>query len=394
MKNIFIFWTEQLNEQRGGVHRVILLLLKHLPPRGFDVHYLYTLDDYMSFKLYNTDEGMEQEITVESLKAYLINNKCDIIIGQDGVFSSKLTRILSDLNLQNVTFINEYHGSLHYIMQKLTRDYLIFEHKYNNKWKVRISTLFKYAFYPLWKKWVWRNLAKSLRFNFLHSDISLLLSGREEPIVKSILPKGKSVNCIAIPNPLSWEHIENSSILQEKKKEVLVVARLYNPEKRIDLVLKIWKELQKRNLVHEWKLRIVGDGLHKSLLMDMAEKYKLENIVWEGWSDPKPFYRNASIFMMTSACEGWGLTLTESMQTGTVPLAIDTYPALHDIITNGYNGYIIKGNDVKNYADRMQFLIENPLEREKIALNGLESCKRFSTEKVMDMWAEMLNNLD
>ena len=44
MKTLFIFWSERLNEQRGGIHRVILLLLKHLPLRGFDVHYLYTLD--------------------------------------------------------------------------------------------------------------------------------------------------------------------------------------------------------------------------------------------------------------------------------------------------------------------------------------------------------------
>ena len=98
--------------------------------------------------------------------------------------------------------------------------------------------------------------------------------------------------------------------------------------------------------------------------------------------------------MMTSASEGWGLTLTESMQTGTVPIAFDTYRALHDIITDAYDGYIVKPNDIKTYTDRMQFLIENPLEREKIALNGLESCKRFSTEKVMDKWSEMLNNLD
>lgn len=392
-KVVFIFWCERLNELRGGVHRVILLLLKHLPVRGFDVHYLYTLDDYKSFKLYNSDIEAEEDIRVENLRDYLVSHNCNIIIGQDGAFSSSLTKLVTEMAIPGVQFVNEYHSSLLHIMSKLSKDYLRFEFAHNKSLPIRLGIILKYIFYPLWKKHIWRELSKSFLYNFQNSDITLLLTSREEPIVQRVMPKGKKANCIAIPNPLSWEEVAGNSILQKKKKEVLVVSRIYNPEKRIDLVLKIWRELHGRGVTKDWTLRIAGDGIHRQLLMQMSKEWNLENVIWEGWSEPKPYYQTASIFMMTSVCEGWGLTLTESMQSGVVPLAFDTYPALQDIITDGYDGYIIKPYDTKKYVDRMQLLMQDQELREQIAKNALISCQRFSTEKIMDMWSDMLHSL-
>lgn len=393
MKTLFIFWSERLNEQRGGIHRIILLLLKHLPLRGFDVRYLYTLDDYQSFYIFNQEKDKEVTLPVANLKQYLLDNHCDIVLGQDGVFSSKLTEIIKEMNLKDVVFVNEYHNTPILLLLKLSKDYLKFEFKWSKDIKYKLSLILKYIFYPLWHKRIKANLAKMYQFNYDHSDITLLLTEREIPVLEDLLNEKHLDKCYAIPNPLSWEEIADESILNEKKKEVLVVSRIYNPEKRIDLMLKIWKELQRRNVVDDWTLRIVGDGIHREYLMQMADEMGLKNIRWEGWNDPKPFYRKASIFFMTSAGEGWGLTLTESMQTGTVPLAFDTYPALRDIINDGYDGYIIKANNVKLYADRVEQLIKDTELRETIAKNALQSCRRFTTEKIMDKWAEFLKTL-
>lgn len=392
-KKVIIFWNERLHELRGGIHRVILLLLEHLPQRGFDVQYLYTLDDYRTFHIYNSDQSQETSFEVEHLKDYLIDNKCDIVLGQDAAFSSKLTEIIYGFQLDNVKLVNEYHCSFKYIPAKLTHDYLKFEFEQNRSLKSRISVVLKYIFYPLWKKRVWKEISTSFRYNLTHSDVSLLLTKREIPIAHEIIGNNRRTKVVAINNPLSWEEIESPSILDTKKKEVLVVARLYNPEKRIDLVLRIWKLLQDRDATNDWKLRICGDGLHKDYLMQLADKLTLRNVIWEGWCDPKPYYKTSSIFMMTSACEGWGLTLTESMQSGIVPLAFNTYPAVYDIINDGCDGFIVEANDVKVYADRMEKLMLISDYRKKIALNALESCKRFSTEKIMDKWAEMLQSI-
>lgn len=389
-KKIIIFWNERLNEQRGGIHRVILLLLKHLPQRGFDVQYLYTLDNYKTFHIYHPDQSQESSLEVGYLKSYLVESKCDIVLGQDAAFSSKLTEIIRSFNLIDIKLVNEYHCSFMYIPAKLTRDYLKFEFDQNPSLKSRCSVVLKYLLYPLWKKMVWKKVSASFRYNLTNTDISLLLTEREIPIAKKIIGNKQDAKVVAINNPLSWEEIAPPTILDSKKKEVLVVARLYNPEKRIDLVLKIWRLLQDRGITGDWTLRICGDGLHKNHLMVLAEKLNLCNVIWEGWCDPKPFYKTSSIFMMTSACEGWGLTLTESMQSGIVPLAFSTYPAVYDIINDGYDGFIVNPNDINAYADKMERLMMDSEYRHQIALNALESCKRFSTEKIMDRWEELL----
>lgn len=159
--------------------------------------------------------------------------------------------------------------------------------------------------------------------------------------------------CKVINNPLSWETVENVEILPRKKKQVLIVSRLYNPEKRLDRALKIWQILEQRGLT-DWRLIIVGAGIHEDYLKGLSEKLALKNIMFAGRQNPVPYYRNAALFMMTSAVEGWGLTLTESMQTGVVPIAFDSYPALHDIITDGYDGCIIPDDDLDAYADCME----------------------------------------
>ena len=66
--------------------------------------------------------------------------------------------------------------------------------------------------------------------------------------------------------------------------------------------------------------------------MEMAKSMNLQNVIWEKRQDPRPFYKSASLFLLTSIVEGWALTLTESMQTGVVPLAFDSYPAVRSII--------------------------------------------------------------
>ena len=78
----------------------------------------------------------------------------------------------------------------------------------------------------------------------------------------------------------------------------------------------------------------------KRLIMIRAQ-HGLKRVRFEGRQNPKRYYEEASIFMLTSSFEGWGLTLTEAQQFGCVPLAFYSYASLPDIITDGKNGFMI-----------------------------------------------------
>lgn len=392
MKNLFIFWDEPLNLTAGGIHRCIQHLIQYLPPRGYNVFYLYSLDHYKTFH-YPISNVTETIFTLSELKHFLIVQKCNIILGQEAVFSSSLTQAVKELDLSGVKFINQYHNTLLYFDKKLTWDYLKFEWKTNHNPSSRLGIIIRGILYPLWKYNVRRVQNNIYRYNYKNSDITLLLSEFEKPIMGKITGDSSLNKCVAIPNPLSWEKIATPDILKGKQKEVLIVSRIYNTEKRIDLALKIWKLLELKGKTEGWVLRIIGEGIHKTYLIEMAKSMQLQNVIWEERKDPRPYYERASIFLLTSIVEGWALTLTESAQMGVVPIAFDSYPAIRSIITDGHDGYLIPTKNLKMMANKLYELMHDKAKRERMALNGLQSCKRFTINTVMDQWKDMLNQL-
>lgn len=391
-KNIYIIWIKRLNVQRGGVHRIIHILMQHLPKYGYMVRYLYTEDTYQTFHLYDAD--IEKEITIPlfGMKQYLIDNHCDLLIGQDGIFFSKLSELVAEWKIPGMKYITEFHNSILLMEKVFSRHYWHWVAKLPTtpihvKWLAQLRLLM----YPLWLKRCRQSVLDNFLANYRVADALILLSKYEIPEIQK-LTDIDLLRCKVINNPLSWEKVENAKILQQKKKQVLIVSRLYNPEKRIDRALKIWKILEQRGFV-DWKLIIVGAGVHEGYLQGLSEELALKNVTFTGRQDPIPYYRDAALFMMTSAVEGWGLTLTESMQTGVVPIAFDSYPALHDIITDGYDGRIIPDDDLEVYADCMEELMHNREKREQMALNGLESCHRFEINKIVEQWVKLIESL-
>lgn len=392
MRNLYIFWDEPLNLTAGGVHRCIACLMQYLPQNGYNVYYIYSRDYYNTFHL-RLPDNKERFLTFSELRQYLIDNRCDIILGQEAVFSSTLTRMVKRLELPNVKFINQYHNTLLFFDKKLSPHYLSLMWQTNKNWRDRIGILFRGLIYPFWKKRVRNRQNAIYKYNYDNSDVSLLLSEYEKPIMTDISGDKDAVKCAIIHNPLSWEYTADENILNEKQKEVLIVSRIYNFEKRIDRALKVWKFLQDKGLTSGWTLRIVGDGIHKEYLMNMTASMRLSGVRWEGRQDPISFYKKASIFLLTSTVEGWALTLTESMQMGVVPIALDSYPAVRSIITDGYDGCLVAENNLHLLADKLYLLMSDAKLRRQMAINGLQSCQRFTIDKIINQWCAMLNRI-
>ena len=61
--------------------------------------------------------------------------------------------------------------------------------------------------------------------------------------------------------------------------------------------------------------------------------------------------------------------------------------------TDRYDGCIIRDNDLDASAVCMEELMRNRKERERIAQNGIESCKRFETDKIIVQWVKLIESL-
>ena len=100
------------------------------------------------------------------------------------------------------------------------------------------------------------------------------------------------------------------------------------------------------------------------------------------------------MFLMTSTgIEGWGLTLTESLQRGVVPVVMNTCAVYSEIIENGVNGYLTPGRHIESFAAHLLSLMCSPQHLRLMQLNALRSASRFTLEKTMTKWDKIIDKI-
>lgn len=192
-----------------------------------------------------------------------------------------------------------------------------------------------------------------------------------------------------IPNGLSFPGAPEFDP-QAKRPTVLIVARLDESCKRISLALRIWKQAKGDKRAEGWQLKIVGQGADHARYERQIRRDNIPDVSLEGRQRPEPYYREASIFMMTSLSESWGLTLTEAQQMGAVPIAFDSYSSLRDIITHNNDGVIVKEGDVEGYTEALLRLMTDSELRHRMATTALTTCQRFSPDRIAALWWQLL----
>ena len=229
-----------------------------------------------------------------------------------------------------------------------------------------------------------RMVEKKYKMPYEKSDKVVLLSDGFIPQFNHFA-HGEEKHYVAIPNMLSFQSVKKAN----KGKEVLVVSRMDERQKRIKHALRVWRKAYQE----DWTLHIVGYGEDLEYYKQLSRDWNLKNITFEGLQDPLPYYQQASVFLMVSAFEGWGLTITEAQQCGCVPIAFDSYSAVHDIIQNGRNGYVVANNDIDEYVRVLKELMNNEPLREELAANAQKDVLRFSRENIAKQWKTLLENL-
>ena len=219
------------------------------------------------------------------------------------------------------------------------------------------------------------------------------LSHTHFPYLKSLLELKSYDKLYAINNTLTFDDIASTDILDKKDKTILLVARLSEIHKRISIALKVWSNISRKNEYKDWNFKIVGDGADMQRYKNYVQKHAIDRITFEGEQDPEPYYRDASIFLMTSPAEGWGLTITESMQRGVVPVIMNSSPVFSEIIEDGKSGILVEDNNLKEFQNAIERLMNNDDLRISLGKNGLQRAKLFNKESTTKKWEELLKKI-
>lgn len=382
---ILYFFEFAPDPQRGGASRLTQSLVNYWKENHKDLDffcaYLKKEKDYTSFF---KDEILLSLKDKESFSQFLYKNEISLIIYQTA-FSRDYFEYVLACSKNNIPIITVYHSMPGWELQH-TKNILK-----RIPWKhATIHELIKKTFLPLYLKHVRNLIGIKNRSIYEESSKYIVLSKQYIPLFKKSNQLTDDTKLLAISNPLSYP-IQNNINFQEKKNQALIVGRFSECEKRLLLALQCWKEFNKLTSKDQWELIIVGFGKDEEIYKKYVTENKLDNVIFVGKQNPLEYYKKASIFLMTSAFEGFPLTLTEAQQFGVVPIVMDSFPALHDIIINDYNGIIVANNNVKAMTSALIQLSKDKGKREVLAKNGLNYINQFSVTAIAKQWENLFN---
>ena len=183
-------------------------------------------------------------------------------------------------------------------------------------------------------------------------------------------------------------HCCEVELLEKEKprnKRLIIIARLENNQKRLDLAIRAMKKLP------DFTLEIYGDGPDKEMLNNLIKQEKLESGVFlKGATNKvKEKLDECSIFMMTSDHEGYPITSIEAMRRGLPIVLRNTFEAAQDIIEN--NGILLEKEwNEDKFAEAVRKIYDN---YEFYSKNAVEMGKRHNFEVIKFQWEKLIADL-
>ena len=238
-------------------------------------------------------------------------------------------------------------------------------------------------YYPMPKRMEWLKYEFNKKF-----DAVTVLTQTDKDFIGNRLK-----NVFVLPNPLAFEPIKE---IPKKEKIILATGRLDSWfGKGFDVLIKAWAKIASKH--DGWCLQIAGGSKGKGLkyLKDLCQKLNItEKVDFLGFQpDIQSIYKDASIFVLSSRWEGFGLVLVEAMSQGCACLSCDYKGRQKEIITDNKDGLLCKTDDIEGLASCLDKLITDEKLRHMIQEQALKRSKDYQLNKIMELWENILESI-
>lgn len=225
--------------------------------------------------------------------------------------------------------------------------------------------------------------------NKLFDAVTILTQADRDFLIQKMGSDFASNTCV-LPNPLSFVPVQN---VPDKEECILAAGRLNAWHyKGFDLLIDAWSQIASK--YPNWKLKIAGDGDPQYLQKVINEKKVASQVNLLGFVDMLEQYQKASIFVLSSRYEGFGMVLTEAMSQGCACVACDYKGRQREIIQNDDQGIICPVDDVAALAKAIERLIIDEPYRQKCQKNAVERSKYYALPNIMKQWNEIFKKLN
>lgn len=304
-----------------------------------------------------------------SLKVYEIlkNKKIDLIhfhvpmpLGFQAIIFSKIFK---------VPLVGTFHG---FIADPQYMKHMIISGKYAQK------LFWKYIFYFFNKCDLITTPSQSAKIEILNHDF-------HKPIK-------------VISNGIDFKDFMggNSNFVKKKynlNKTVLFFGRIAH-EKNVIYLFDGFKLILKK--LPNIKLLVVGGGPQLKEFQEYTKEIGIgKSVIFTGMVNYKKlssYIGACDLFATASTTETFGLTTIEAMANGLPVVAVNA-TGTKDIVKNGYNGYLVKIGNKKDFADKIIKLLINDSLRLKMGKNAFKEAKKYDNRKIVKIWEKEYKEL-
>ena len=198
-------------------------------------------------------------------------------------------------------------------------------------------------------------------------------------------------NCYSADTDIFNNEFEKSKKNKEAKypHRFLFVGR-FESVKGIDILVKAWSNIKKKNLSKDWELTLIGNGsfynqLSKSDLYEAISFMQPKDLVCE--------IKNFGCFLLPSTFEPWALVIHEFATAGLPIICSDICGAAPMFVIDNYNGYTFKSGNSSNLEVKMIKII-NSSDEELIQMSKRSNSlgKRITPELTAASFMSLVNN--
>ena len=206
---------------------------------------------------------------------------------------------------------------------------------------------------------------RAVQFILDRADRIIVLSSQWWGLLEGVT---KNTRITKIPNFIVEVHNQPMACEREKNS-VLFLGRLCTEKGFFDL-------LEAAAIVRQhfptFKLRCGGEGdMNKATLRikKLGIDSNVELLGWVGDEERLKWLNSTTTLVLPSYVEGLPMAVIEAMSRG-VPVVASNVGGIPDVIDDGKEGLLIRPGDVKGIANALIYLLENPVERDRLGEAG------------------------
>ena len=197
---------------------------------------------------------------------------------------------------------------------------------------------------------------------------------------------------VTIPNEVNMVEVQRE---QDKEFKNIIYLSRVDVWKGHEFLINSFSKIAKK--YPDWKLNIFGQFDPKRLRKRLEKQIKtlhLENQVILNGATKEAFkeFSRADFCVFPSYFEGFGLGLAEALSTGLPAIGLKGASGVNELIKDNENGFLTEKNE-NDFAEKIEFLINNPEKRYEMGLNAKQSVKKYSKEIIAHKWLNVIEKV-